>query len=939
MNYVRFLVLVFAGVALGFRTQAADIRQGLVAYWQMEGTEGLTTPDATPFANHLNVVGLSSGNFVPGQFGNAVQLNGSSTYMTNLHSPDPSMTGLPIYRAGSYTITMWVKGPAQTARYLYSEANTNVAGSTAGQAPIVILQTGQTAANNSKFDVIIRNDANASLVNHVVSTAVVFDDNWHHIAWVDDRGSVRLYIDGNLDTANFNYTPAGNFTLNTSTVGALTRAAVQGFFNGFIDDVALWKRALSAAEVQEVRTSSLVTPIPEFPAAVIVQPVGSTNRVGDRVTFSATAEGNPPIGFQWLKDGTEIPGATASSLLLSNLVEGDSGDYTLRVTNRFGTNVSSVATLLVPPDPAPDLRQGIVSYWPLDDQLEDEFARATFFDVYGSNNFKVSANNVFVDQLPAVNGNGAIFNGIEEYCYREGGFATYGPPAFSVAFWVNAATAQIDRRIFAETSTNSNSPVFSFGTHSTGANGTLRVLVRNNSGVVLLDRNSTRTVFDGTWHHVAWSESNGVARLYIDGVLDETSFNYKRGPLSLNTTTLGALLQGGGATNFFNGMLDDVAVWSRAIFFAEVGQLRTSVVPPPLSNSPPAITLHPASQSVLTRARVTFSFAAIGTGPLSVQWRKGGAPLLHETNTLLVLSNVALADAGDYDVVVANAAGGATSQVATLSVTLRPVTSDLRVDFNNLGADDIPANTEPSFSSFALPAATGLGPFTRVFGGAEVTLTGVGGISMQSRKRLLPTNFMSFTEERLLQDFVFAPDTTAGQGMDIAIDFLEPNQTYALTIWSFDNANNSRFSDWSANGVTLTNGYTFTGSSNPVDNLSSQFTFPVIADAQGTVLVQGRRGASAAANNNVFLNALHVAVLGQLRVRKIELMAPASLRLTFDAINPAAPHRVEEKTDVDGSTWTEVAGAVFGAPNGNTIEVTIPVPATATRFYRIVENP
>ena len=71
----------------------------------------------------------------------------------------------------------------------------------------------------------------------------------------------------------------------------------------------------------------------------------------------------------------------------------------------------------------------------------------------------------------------------------------------------------------------------------------------------------------------------------------------------------------------------------------------------------------------------------------------------------------------------------------------------------------------------------------------------------------------------------------------------------------------------------------------------------------------------------------------------IELVAPASLRLTFTAINAAVTHHVEEKTNVDDLIWTEVAVAVFGVPNGNEIEVIIPIPATATRFYRVVETP
>src|SRR5262245_32626472 len=73
------LAALWGGVALA---AAADIHQGLVAYWQMEGTDGVTTPDTTPFGNHLRVVGLAAGNFVAGKFGNAVSLDGTSTYLT-----------------------------------------------------------------------------------------------------------------------------------------------------------------------------------------------------------------------------------------------------------------------------------------------------------------------------------------------------------------------------------------------------------------------------------------------------------------------------------------------------------------------------------------------------------------------------------------------------------------------------------------------------------------------------------------------------------------------------------------------------------------------------------------------------------------------------------------------------------------------------------------
>src|SRR5436190_3607146 len=77
---------------------AADLRLGLVGYYQMDALDGINLPDATPFSNHMRAVNITGGSFAAGQFGSAVSLvTSAATYMTNLHSPDPATSGLPIY--------------------------------------------------------------------------------------------------------------------------------------------------------------------------------------------------------------------------------------------------------------------------------------------------------------------------------------------------------------------------------------------------------------------------------------------------------------------------------------------------------------------------------------------------------------------------------------------------------------------------------------------------------------------------------------------------------------------------------------------------------------------------------------------------------------------------------------------------------------------------
>ena len=82
----------------------------------------------------------------------------------------------------------------------------------------------------------------------------------------------------------------------------------------------------------------------------------------------------------------------------------------------------------------------------------------------------------------------------------------------------------------------------------------------------------------------------------------------------------------------------------------------------------PAIVTPPADQVGHLGGSVAFSVTAVGTGALSYQWWKGGTLLLDATNVSLALTNLQLADAANYDVVVCGDYGCVTSTAAALYV-------------------------------------------------------------------------------------------------------------------------------------------------------------------------------------------------------------------------------------------------------------------------------
>jgi len=77
------------------------------------------------------------------------------------------------------------------------------------------------------------------------------------------------------------------------------------------------------------------------------QPISLVVLAGSPVSFTAVVGGTGPIGYQWSKNGTPIPGATSTTLNLSNVQTNDNGSYMLTATNSVGSANSDPAQLTV----------------------------------------------------------------------------------------------------------------------------------------------------------------------------------------------------------------------------------------------------------------------------------------------------------------------------------------------------------------------------------------------------------------------------------------------------------------------------------------------------------------------------------------------------------------------------------------------------------------
>jgi alpha-tubulin suppressor-like RCC1 family protein len=80
---------------------------------------------------------------------------------------------------------------------------------------------------------------------------------------------------------------------------------------------------------------------------ILHPPVGLTAYTGRDVTLRATVVGAAPLSYQWLLNGTNVPGATNTTLFLPNIQFANAGKYQLFVSNSINTALSLPAPVNV----------------------------------------------------------------------------------------------------------------------------------------------------------------------------------------------------------------------------------------------------------------------------------------------------------------------------------------------------------------------------------------------------------------------------------------------------------------------------------------------------------------------------------------------------------------------------------------------------------------
>jgi hypothetical protein len=106
-------------------------------------------------------------------------------------------------------------------------------------------------------------------------------------------------------------------------------------------------RAFSFSSILSVRS----------PPEIVTQPTNVTAIIGSSAELSVLAAGDQPMTYRWKKagmpliDGPIYSGGAQSSLLVKTVSSAEAGEYTVTVSNQYGSVTSSPATLVAITDP------------------------------------------------------------------------------------------------------------------------------------------------------------------------------------------------------------------------------------------------------------------------------------------------------------------------------------------------------------------------------------------------------------------------------------------------------------------------------------------------------------------------------------------------------------------------------------------------------------
>jgi chitodextrinase len=512
--------------------------------------------------NGNNGTAVGSPTYSAGKIGQAINLNGSSQSVDIGSRPSLNM-------GANVTVAVWVwtntthlgtivrHGDINTSPYVdYGLVKDNGVISGAGK---LCFQIGTTAG-----------------IRNLCSTAAVSDNAWHHVAGTWNGATMQLYIDGALNTSMAESGTPANVN-DTTTIGR--NQSFGEYFNGKLDDLRIYNRALTGSEIQSLANPD--TQAPTTPTNLTATAISSTQI---NLSWSASTDNVGVTGYKVFRGGTQIASPTGTTYSDTGLTANTSYTYTVSAVDAANNESAQSSPASATTQAAPSL----AAEYKFDSSATDS----------SGNNNNLTLVNAPTYTTGQVN-QALSLNGTNQYAVT----TSYSPTlnltgtAMTLAGWVKPTTQATSIIVAKPYASTHSAPYFDWGLiYNAGGNGKPSAYL----GCQGSHQYANTALTLNSWQHIAVTYDGANLRFYRNGVADGVI------PATCAVTNTNSQNMRVGAnangTETFPGALDEVKIYNRALSQTEVSALAN-----PVTNQPPTVTMTSPANGATVSGSVTVS--------------------------------------------------------------------------------------------------------------------------------------------------------------------------------------------------------------------------------------------------------------------------------------------------------------------------------------------
>ncbi|MCP4256279.1 MAG: LamG domain-containing protein [Planctomycetes bacterium] len=236
------------GQVISFSTMPViDITDpNLIGWWKLDAGIGNVAPDWSGHGNHGQIVEPQW--LIPGWIGESALNFGSGRYVAirNLVLNDPNATEV--------SVSAWIRTSDTTMQTIVSFDRSEYWRLEAGDSQYA--GPGKVGWEVSTSTGIV----------DLASQKLIDDGQWHHVAGVFDNGLMTVYIDGASDVSAMGGNTFGTGTARYGFIASQSEATAfdgdrsgsPGYFNGGLDDVRIYDKALTQEDIAQVMRGDLL---------------------------------------------------------------------------------------------------------------------------------------------------------------------------------------------------------------------------------------------------------------------------------------------------------------------------------------------------------------------------------------------------------------------------------------------------------------------------------------------------------------------------------------------------------------------------------------------------------------------------------------------------------------------------------------------------------